>query len=80
MAYEPKDNTGSLFRNEDKKAENHPDYKGQVLINGVSMWVAGWLKTTKDGSKFLSLSFQEKTAKPQPVEKGPFKPEDKLPF
>jgi len=81
MAYEPKDLTGSLFKNE-KEAENHPDYKGQALIDGVPYWVAGWIKPTKDGSKFMSLSFRVKDAKPQPVKEKQktFKPDEEIPF
>lgn len=80
MAYELKPNTGSLFKNDEKESENHPDYKGQALINGVPMWISAWIKETKEGKKFFSFSFREKTAKPQPVkESGPFKP-DSIPF
>lgn len=76
MAYEPKDNTGSLFRNDKKESENHPDYKGQAVINGVPVWVAGWIKPLKDGGKYMSLSFRAKDEKPTakqdaPVRGGP---------
>lgn len=81
MAFEMKENTGSLFKNDKKESENHPDYTGQALINGVPMWISAWIKETGEGKKFFSFSFREKTAKPQEVNKsGPFKPEEKLPF
>lgn len=59
---ETKQNSGALFPNE-KKADNHPDYKGKVNVNGKEMEVAGWIKEGKKG-KFLSLSFKEPYVKP----------------
>ena len=56
MAYETKDNTGSLFRNNRKEKETHPDYSGTVRIDGHDMWISGWLKETKDGQKYFSLA------------------------
>ena len=61
-------NTGAIFKNDNKKAENHPDYKGKVNVNGKEMEVALWLKTSAKGLKFFSVSFSEpyiKTNEPQ---------------
>lgn len=63
MAYVPKDGTGSLFVNKFKKAENHPDREGTVMLNGVEYKIAGWLKETKEGEKFLSLTIKPKEDK-----------------
>lgn len=60
MAYETKDNTGSLFRNNRKESERHPDYNGSVRIDGHDLWISGWLKETKDGQKYFSLAFKRK--------------------
>ena len=60
MAFEQRDNSGSIFRNEKKEKENHPDYKGSAMINGVEMWMSAWLKTGGNGTKFMSFSFQPK--------------------
>ena len=59
-------NTGAIFKNENKKAENHPDYKGKVNVNGKDMEVALWLKTSAKGVKFLSASFSEPFVKGEP--------------
>lgn len=60
MAYEQKDNTGSLFANVEKRSENFPDYSGSVRIEGADWWISGWKKTSKDGKTFLSLSVKRK--------------------
>lgn len=58
-------NRGAIFRNEDKQQDNHPDYKGSLNVNGVDLWVSGWLKTSeKTGKKFMSLSVKPKDAAP----------------
>lgn len=62
-------NRGVLFKNEDKKAESHPDYKGRINTNGKDYWLSAWLKVAKDGRKYMSLSvavMEEKQSKPAP--------------
>jgi len=59
-------NTGAIFKNDNKKAENHPDYKGKVNVNGKDMEVALWLKTSAKGVKFFSVSFSEPFVKNEP--------------
>ena len=55
--YEHKENKGSLFKNNTKQTDSHPDYKGSCNINGVSMWVSAWETTSKSGMKYINLSF-----------------------
>jgi hypothetical protein len=59
MAYEQRDGQGSLFKNDDKASEKHPDYKGDCTLNGQKYWISAWIKTGKNG-KFMSLSLQPK--------------------
>lgn len=66
MAYEQKDLTGSLFKNERKETDSHPDYKGSALLNGVDHWMDAWINTAKDGSKYMSLKFKAKEARGEP--------------
>jgi hypothetical protein len=56
----PKTNAGSLFRNDRKQADTHPDYNGSVDIEGTAYWINAWMKTAKNGTKFMSLSFKRK--------------------
>jgi hypothetical protein len=73
------DNSGILFRNEDKQKEKDRDYRGEITINGVEHWLSGWIKEGRKG-KFLSLSIKPKDAptksdKPIAEEVG-----DEIPF
>jgi hypothetical protein len=61
------DNTdrGILSKNEDRQKDTHPHYKGSLNVNGVDLWISGWLKTSeKTGKKFISLSVKPKDAAP----------------
>ena len=59
MSYETKENTGSLFPNDKKKEDKHPDYTGKVMIGGKLMQVAGWINESKSGKKYMSLKFSD---------------------
>lgn len=64
MAWEPKAGSLSLFKNDRKEKDSHPDYKGDGLdLNGNAVWVSAWIKEGKSG-KFMSLSLQPKEQKP----------------
>ena len=59
MSFIQKDNTGTLFVNDRKEKDTHPDRKGTARIEGREYWVSGWIKEGKTG-KLLSLSFKPK--------------------
>ena len=63
MAYEQKDNTGSLFKNDRKETDSHPDYKGSALLNGVDHWLDAWINESANGTKYMSLKFKPKEAR-----------------
>ena len=65
MAYEQKELSGSLFKNEERKTEKHPNLQGSALIDGVEYWVSGWTKERDNGDKWISLAFKVKESKPQ---------------
>lgn len=60
-------NRGVAFKNENKKSENHPDYRGKGNFNGVDFEFAIWEKFGKAG-QFFSFSFQEPYVKPEQKE------------
>jgi len=59
MAYEQRDNSGSLFKNTYKQRDNQPDYTGNGMIDGVEYRISSWVKEGQKG-KFFSLSFTPK--------------------
>lgn len=61
MAYEQRDNSGSMFVNDRKEKDTHPDRTGTAMIDGVMYYVSGWIKQGSKG-QFLSLAFKRKDA------------------
>jgi hypothetical protein len=53
-------NRGALFRNSDKTEEKHPDYRGTINVDGTEYWVSSWIKTSKKGTKYMSLAVKPK--------------------
>jgi hypothetical protein len=63
MAYIPKEGSGSLFKNDRKTTENHPDYTGSIMVNNREHYLSAWVKEGTKG-KFFSVSIgKEKEAK-----------------
>jgi uncharacterized protein (DUF736 family) len=81
MAYELRDGSGSLFRNERKQeGDRQPDYRGDAMVNGRKVEIAAWLKTSASGKKFLSLKFSEPRERDQNAKPASPAPEADFPF
>lgn len=52
--------TGVLFKNKDMKSDKSPLYSGSCEIDGTDYWIASWVKKSKKGDSFMSLSFTAK--------------------
>lgn len=59
MAYEMKNNSGSIFKNDRKTAANHPDYRGKIMVEGKIKELSLWIKEGKNGINYLSVSVQD---------------------
>jgi hypothetical protein len=60
MAYTPKPGSFSLFKNDRKEKDTHPDYRGDgALLDGTPAWISAWLKEA-NGKKFFSISIKPK--------------------
>jgi len=59
-------NSGALFKNDKEGKESRPDYRGTLNVNGTEFWISAWLKSSKAGQKYMSLSVQPKLAKDIP--------------
>lgn len=57
--FEQKNMSGALFKNKNKRADNHPDYTGNCTVEGKKLNIAAWLKTSGKGEKYMSISFSE---------------------
>ena len=79
MAYEIRELSGSLFKNEKKTEEKHPQMQGSCLIEGVEFWISAW---TKEGTKgrFQSLAFKRKDSKPDAKPATIEQMDDDIPF
>jgi len=62
MSFERKDNSGALFKNKKKTTETHADYTGSITFEGRECWLKAWIKTSKAGEKYMSLSVTPKEA------------------
>lgn len=64
MAYEHRDNSGTLFTNNKKSSDKHPDWRGEIKVDGKPWEISAWVKEGRDG-KFFSLAVKEPSKKGQ---------------
>jgi uncharacterized protein (DUF736 family) len=65
-------NRGALFKNEGKESDSHPDYQGNINVGGKEFWLSAWIKESKAGKKYMSLSVKPKEARDMPDDDAPF--------
>lgn len=76
-----KELTGSMFKNQKKLTDQHPNMTGSALIDGVEYWLSAWTKTDKNGNKWQSMSFTKKESKTrEQAEKAVAEIDDDIPF
>ena len=71
---------GFLFKNDNKKNENHPDYNGKIHINGKDYYLSAWINTAKSGSKYMSVTIGNEVTEKVEEKPQPKKSDDDLPF
>ena len=77
---EKKDNSGVLFKNENKDNERKPDYKGNIMVDGQEYWLSAWIKEGKNG-KFMGLALTPRDEQPPASKPAPKNLEDSdIPF
>lgn len=73
-------NRGVLFKNDRKESDSHPDYKGQINVDGTEFWLSAWIKESKEGKKFMSLSVSPKETKKPAPKKQAKQADDDIPW
>jgi hypothetical protein len=53
-------NRGALFKNAEKQDPKHADYNGNINVDGVEYWLNAWIRESKNGTKYLSVSVKAK--------------------
>lgn len=77
---ETKINGGAIFKNANKKAEAHPDYKGTINVDGVEKEIALWIKQSSKGTNYFSVSISKPYQKTEVTITKIIEDNDALPF
>jgi len=89
MAFEHRDNTGSIFKNGYKTEDKHPDHQGSCKVicehcgKSTELKISGWINDLKDRSgKYFGLIFSKAQPKEQssPVGRTEQDFDDDIPF
>jgi uncharacterized protein (DUF736 family) len=64
---EQKINTGTIFKNDKKTADNQPDYRGKINVEGKELEISLWVKTAQSGVKYMSAAIKEPYVAPAPA-------------
>jgi hypothetical protein len=57
--YELKEGSFTLFENDKKTSDNHPDFKGKIkipadVVPGAEYYIAGWEKQISSGKRLVN--------------------------
>lgn len=74
MAYD-NELRGALFRNDERRGDKDPIYKGTITIRGEEYWLSAWLNESKSGQKYMALKATPKMAREHSANRS--KPEPK---
>jgi uncharacterized protein (DUF736 family) len=64
---EQKINSGAIFKNDKKTADNQPDYRGKINVEGKELEISLWVKTAQSGVKYMSAAIKELWVAPDPA-------------
>ena len=53
-------NRGSIWKNDKKETDKHPDFTGSLNVNGEDFWVSAWKRKADANPKAPALSFSIK--------------------
>jgi hypothetical protein len=61
-------NRGSIWPNDRKESERHPDFTGSLNVEGREFWVSAWKRAPDANPKAPSLRFSVKAKDEKPAE------------
>jgi uncharacterized protein (DUF736 family) len=65
---EQKINSGAIFKNDKKTADNQPDYRGKINVEGKEFEISLWVKESKlVNKKYFSAAIKEPWVAPAPA-------------
>lgn len=68
---ETKINSGAIFKNDKKNADNHPDYRGKINVEGKTWEISLWVREGQQAGKYFSAAIKEPWVKPdEPVQQA----------
>jgi hypothetical protein len=50
-------NRGQIWPNDKKQTDSHPDFRGELNVDGVMYWVSAWKRKPDANPKAPSLTF-----------------------
>ena len=76
-------NRGSIWKNDKKDTDRHPDFTGSLNVEGVEYWVSAWKRRPDANPKAPALSFsikpKDERREPAPAKQDDFDNQD-IPF
>ena len=76
MSYDNR-NKGSIWKNEKKEKDTHPDFTGTINVEGTEFWISAWKRKEGASPKSPALSFQVKRKEvPEQVKQAVRRSED----
>lgn len=68
-------NSGALFRNDKRATEQHPDYTGNITIEGKEYYLSAWVnESARTGQKYFALKATPKAATAPTATTAPAQP------
>ena len=65
---EIKNNSGSIFKNDYKTKDTHPDYKGKMVVDGVNKDIALWFNQPEGKKAYFSVAISDPYKAPEQEE------------
>lgn len=66
MAQYDETNRGSIWKNDKKQSDKHPDFRGTLNVDGVEYWVSAWKRKEGANPKAPALTFAVQPKEQQP--------------